>query len=71
MGVLLGEIWFGSAQKVRCNSIKGSLRVALVSSSLPTVTLYTGRSPMCIQVQTVGYGVHVYWGGIEVLDLGC
>ena len=23
-------VWFGSAQKVRCNSIKGSLRVALV-----------------------------------------
>ena len=49
-------VWFGSAQKVRCNSIKGSLRVALVISSLLIMNLYTGRSPMSIQVRTLSTG---------------
>ena len=41
---------FRSAQYLRCNSIERSLRVALVISSLLIMDLYTGRSPMSIQI---------------------
>ena len=46
-------VWFGQLRSLRCNSIKGSLRVALVNSSLLNMDLYTGGSPMSIQILTM------------------
>ena len=56
-------VGLGQLRSLRCNSIKGSLRVALVNSSLLNMDLYTGGSPMSIQILTMRTGVLYAKGG--------
>ena len=60
VGVVQGGLFYcicyDQLSILRCNSIERSLRVALFNSSLLIDDLYTGRSPMCIQI--------VYWLGL-------
>ena len=64
------DFWTRSAQTLRCNSIKGSLRVALFISSLLIMPLYNDRSTMSIERPSTLAGGSIVGGFIDGMVIG-